>query len=571
MANINDFKIVNMKSLRMFDYLGIDTNKDIQKMRLGFYHLILENITGLKEVEEIKSLIIDTDYNKIVNNININDLGIDAVYINDDSGKDKEIQLFNFKFRENFKVEKTKSENDLSTSTKFLQYLTTDKNLDDLDIDYIVKEKIVQIRELLDSNMVCNITLYMVSNEANGYARNSDEYIELLEKSYGMKIINISLDDIIGFFNVLKDDQQSKFMISPNDFLSFENDEKSTKKSYIIKMSLIDLIRITCSSEELANNYAMEDDNLVDNCLLDFSLLYDNVRGYLGETKYNKSIKATLKDKHKDFFMFNNGITLTAKGINCAEKNSGKKYLFTINGFQIVNGGQTLRSIYKFLQDNNDSDKFTKLREAFVLVRMFNINEDDTLKNSIAEYTNSQNSISPVDLKSVDKIQIQIERYFKEARVLYARKAGDLGDIDVSYDYRISMERLAQILYSVKGYPDRATNQKKRLFQEYYEEIFECNEFTLEDALKYSNSFIEIEKRYKKEFSKFKYYEQKAFYIIYILKNTELSLEDAIKKLEELIESYNAKASDARKLVQKGFKEHVNKILNIEEQLILQV
>ena len=261
MANINDFKIVNMKSLRMFDYLDVDITSSVQKMRLGFYHLILENITGLKEVEEIKSLIIDTDYNKIVNNININDLGIDAVYINDDSGKDKEIQLFNFKFRENFRAEKTKSENDLSTSTKFLQYIITEQDLDDLQIDDVVREKIVQIRDLLESNMVCNMTLYMVSNEANGYAKNSDEYIDLLEKSYGMKIINISLDDIIGFFNILKDDQQSKFMISPNDFLSFENDEKSTKKSYIIKMSLIDLIRITCNNKDLANTYYMEDDN----------------------------------------------------------------------------------------------------------------------------------------------------------------------------------------------------------------------------------------------------------------------------------------------------------------------
>lgn len=563
MANINDFKIVNMKSLRMFDYLDVDITSSVQKMRLGFYHLILENITGLKEVEEIKSLIIDTDYNKIVNNININDLGIDAVYINDDSGKDKEIQLFNFKFRENFRAEKTKSENDLSTSTKFLQYIITEQDLDDLQIDDVVREKIVQIRDLLESNMVCNMTLYMVSNEANGYAKNSDEYIDLLEKSYGMKIINISLDDIIGFFNILKDDQQSKFMISPNDFLSFENDEKSTKKSYIIKMSLIDLIRITCNNKDLANTYYMEDDNLVDDCVLDFSLLYDNVRGYLGETKYNKSIKKTLKDEHKDFFMFNNGITLTAKGINCSEKNSGKKYLFTISGFQIVNGGQTLRSIYNFLHNNNDSDKFIKLREAFVLVRMFNINEDDNLKNSIAEYTNSQNAISPIDLKSVDKIQIQIEKYFKEAKVLYARKAGDLGDIELSYDYRISMERLAQILYSVNGYPDRASNQKKRLFQEYYDEIFKCRNFALEDALKYSNMFIEIEKRYKKDFSDIKYYEQKAFYIMYIIKNTELTLEDSINKLEQFIDSYESKASDARKLIQKGFKDHVNELLNI--------
>lgn len=564
MANINDFKIVNMKSRRMFDYIQVeekDEISEVQKSRLGFYHLILENITGLREGDEIKKIVIDTEYNKIVNKLTINDLGIDAVYVNE-SEKDKEIQLFNFKFREKFSSEKTKTVNDLSISTKFLEYIISEEELDG---NCIVEEKILQIRELLESNMVCNITLYMVSNEAKGYATNSNKYIEILESSYGMKVINISLDDIIGFFNALNDEQESKFMISPNDFLSFENDEKSTKKSYIIKMSLIDLIRIICNNEMLANDYSLEDDHLIDDCMLDFSLLYDNVRGYLGETKYNKNIKTTLKDKHKDFFMFNNGITLTAKGINSTEKNSGKKYLFTINGFQIVNGGQTLRSIYKFLQSNNDLDKFVKLRESFILVRMFNIDENDTLRNSIAEYTNSQNVISPIDLKSVDNIQIQIERYFKEAKVLYARKAGELGDTELNYEYRISMERLAQILYSVNGYPDRASNQKKRLFQEYYDEIFKSDRFTLEDALKYSNLFIKIEMIYKKNLKNIKYYEQKAFYIIYIIENENYSIEDSIDKLEEFIDSYSSNASDARKLIQKGFKDHINKNLNIKD------
>lgn len=569
MANINDFKIVNMKSKRMFEYIDIDNTKqisDIQKSRLGFYHLILENITGLREVDEIKSIIIDTEYNKIVNNISINDLGIDAIYINNESEKEKEVQLFNFKFREKFNADKTKSENDLATSTKFLEHLISEEDLDNLYIDEIVKAKILEVRELLDSNMICNITLYMVSNEAKGYAQTSNTYINILEKNYGMKIINISLDDIIGFFNTPKDDQQSKFIISSNDFLSFESDEKSTKKSYIIKMSLIDLIRITCTNSKLAKEYNLEDDNSVEDCILDFSLLYDNVRGYLGETKYNKNINSTLKNKHKDFFMFNNGITLTAKNIISDEKNSGKKYLFTINGFQIVNGGQTIRSIYNFLQNDSDLDRFIKLRESFVLVRMFNINEDNELKNFIAEYTNSQNAISPTDLKSVDDIQIQLERYFKEAKVLYTRKAGETGSTEVNYDYRISMERLGQILYSVNGYPDRASNQKKRLFQEYYDDIFKSNTFTLEDALKYSNSFIEIERVYKKYPSEIKYYEQKAFYILYIIKNKDYSIKDSISKLEELIKSYNADVSESRKLIQKGFKEHINNNLNIVEK-----
>ena len=52
-----------------------------------------------------------------------------------------------------------------------------------------------------------------------------------------------------------------------------------------------------------------------------------------------------------------------------------------------------------------------------------------------------------------------------EEKILYIRKAGQLGEDDIDYDYRISKEKMAQIIYSVFGYPDRASNQKKRLFK----------------------------------------------------------------------------------------------------------
>ena len=146
--------------------------------------------------------------------------------------------------------------------------------------------------------------------------------------------------------------------------------------------------------------------------------------------------------------------------------NSGNKYLFSISDFQIVNGGQTIRAIYNYLNSENESNIIKNLRETYVLVRIFKIPVEDELKNRIAEYTNSQNAIASSDLKSVDKIQIQIENYLKEEQILYIRKAGQLGEDNIEYKYRISKEKTAQILYSAFGFPDRASNQKKRLFQE---------------------------------------------------------------------------------------------------------
>lgn len=565
MANLNDFKIVKLKSKKMFNYIEVDNNlgiSDLQTERYGFYHLILENITGVIDSNNDTYTIIDSDYNKVLHNIGIDDYGMDAISLLENENGEIDIRLFNFKYRENFNEDKTKSEGDISRSTKFLEYIVANQKLDET-VNKLVHESINSIIEQLNSNKICNIYLYMVSNEANGFAQSTNKYISILEKNYGMKIVNISLDDISAFFNERKDNRKSSFMISDTEFLSFQSDEKSTQKSYILKLSLLDLIRISSINEDLANNYSLENDNEILETKLDFSLLYDNVRGYLGETKYNKNIIKTLKDNHNYFFMFNNGITLTAETIECEPKNSGIKYLFKIGDFQIVNGGQTVRSIYNFLNENNDINKITKLREAFVLLRIFKTNKGDSLQNSIAEYTNSQNAISDVDLKSIDSIQIQIEKYFSELGILYSRKAGDLGINKKDYQSRISMEKMAQILYSIMGYPDRASNQKRRLFQDYYDEIFKSDKFSLEKCKACLEKYISVENLYKN--SNYKVSDQKVFYIIYIIEFTNKKVEEAIQKLEELLKQYPAEVAEARKLIQKGFKDFVDEDLGIKE------
>lgn len=565
MANINDFKIVKVKSRKMYDYLNLkhinnSLIPDIEKERIGFYHLILENITGIIDTDDLSYEIIDTQYNRVVKGLEVDDLGIDAVNIIENEDKEIDIQLFNFKYRQSFNPDKTKSEGDVSRSTKFLEYIIHGEKLD-TSKNELVHLQINSIIDHLNSNKVCNLYMYMVSNESLGFSPESNEYITILEKNYGMKIINISLDDIISFYEVKKDNRKSSFMISPNEFLSFQSDEKSTQKSYILKLSLLDLIRISSVNEDLANNYSLEDDEDIQDSILDLTLLYDNVRGFLGETKYNKNIIETLRENHNYFFMFNNGITITAEKIECESKNSGMKYLFSIENFQIVNGGQTIRSVYNFLHDVLNSGSIAKLRGAYVLVRLFKTNKDDTLKNSIAEYTNSQNAISEIDLKSIDILQIQIEKYFAEIGILYVRKAGHFGDVNVEYQTRISMEKLAQILYSSLGYPERASNQKRRLFLEYYDFIFKNAHFSLENCKEKTELYSEIEQAYTH--SGHQVSDQKIFYIIYLVSFTNLTIEQSINKLEELLDTYEVDTPKSRKLIQKGFKEFVNNELNI--------
>src|SRR5699024_4462228 len=104
------------------------------------------------------------------------------------------------------------------------------------------------------------------------------------------------------------------------------------------------------------------------------------------------------------------------------------------------------------------------LFEGSVLLRLFETGEDRELTNKIAEYTNSQNAISSIDLKSMDPLQIKIEKFLSNHNILYVRKVGDVGERERKYDQRISMEKLGQLLYALYGYQDRCSNQKKRIF-----------------------------------------------------------------------------------------------------------
>lgn len=560
MASINDFKYVKLLSKNMYSYIPNITKsieEDIEKERLGFYHLVLEKITGITDANSIQEIIQDKDYLSVTNGEIEDDLGIDAVYINKEQASEKEIMLFNFKYRSKFSPNKTTSENDVPISTKFFQYLVNNSSLPkNMNKNSNVYKNICQVRECLDSDDIYNITLYLVTNEANGFKQQNNELISRFEQNYGMTINTITLDDIVSFLSVRKDNVSAKLLLNIDDFITYSGDSKSSETSYMCKLPLIELIRITCDNDDLKLQYNIENDEQINSCRLQYSLLYDNVRGYLGQTAYNKNIYRTIKEDGKNFFLFNNGITITCSNVTSDAKNSNKKYLLTLTDFQIVNGGQTLRSIYNFLQNEVEQNKLEKLRDSFVLVRIFKIDSENEVKNRIAEYTNSQNAISPIDLKSVNKIQIDLEKYLKSQNVLYIRKAGDVGDVTFDYDYRISMEKFTQILYASQGYPDRVSNVKKRLFSNYYDDIYSPKNFVIEKAKELIELYFKIEKYYINKRVKSKY-DQRIFYIVYIVNVFDKNIEEADDILNRALENYGSTLKETRVFLKPDFRNSI--------------
>ncbi|MFC4559382.1 AIPR family protein [Virgibacillus kekensis] len=549
MATLNDFKIVKKKSKMYYKYLKLNKEvAEIEQARLGFYLFALECITNNKDIDELKEKINDTEFNSIVFGLENIDLGIDAVDIDEEYHT---INLFNFKFRENFNPRRGLSQNDALISMNFVNAF---QNSDSSEISGKTKAFVDEIIKRLNSDDIWNLRLYMVSNENNGLSTDS-EAIRNLQSQYGLEVITYTLGDFSNFISMRPEPIGATLLLNRNSVLSYEEEDLSTYKSYLMKLSIGELIRITSSSKDMRNKYSYENMDEIEHLKLDFSVLFDNVRGYLGKTKFNKNIFKTLNSEPSKFFMYNNGITMTSKDIEVQPVNGNQKWKISLEDFQVVNGGQSLRTLYDFKESHYDEEILNK---ANVLVRVFKTGTQEGLTNKIAEFTNSQNAISPVDLKSLDSLQMKIEQILKDHKILYVRKVGDLGENDIEYDHRISMEKFGQLLYSKLGYPDRASNQKKRIFDTYYDEIFGEDNFDIDDAVRVIEKYLEISNSYEK--SSYNVYEQKIFYALY-LNEFNSNINNNIELIEKVLIEYkqDSALSEARKLIQKGFKDELDK------------
>ncbi len=561
MASINDYKIIGQKSGKYFELLSTELGFDSSQMkpkqleRLGFYLFIIEHLTFLNDVLDIADMVSDTEFNSILFDEKYDDCGIDSIVIDED---DHHIQLFNFKYREKFNIGK-QSLNETILSSKFINAII---NEDLSRLEGKTKDGAIEIIDKLNSNEEWKISLYVVSNE-DIEITNKDHHLEQMENVYGLEVIPVGLEQISQFVSLRPTPVNAELIVDNDAIMSFSESSISSSKSYIIRLPLSEIIRITCSDSTLRMNYGIEDLQPLTKVKIDYSVLFDNVRGLVVKSKYNRNISYSLKNDPSKFFMFNNGLTLTANDIKAETVNANKKIRLTIDSLQVLNGGQSLRTIHQF---NSEDPKHLEdyLSNSEVLVRVFKTSKDSDLNNKIAEYTNSQNSISNVDLKSLRSEQLHIEQYLNEHNIIYSRKTGDTGmDGTKKYTHKISMERFGQILLSLSGKPERATNQKKAIFDKYYDELFLSNKFSLELCPKMITTYFSIKKEYEKLKGEITVSEQKIFYILYMNSVLDKTTPELISLLEETIKTYtptSGKAlSEARKLIQLNFKTYLDK------------
>ena len=137
-------------------------------------------------------------------------------------------------------------------------------------------------------------------------------------------------------------------------------------------------------------------------------LLERNVRSFLQlRGKVNQSIRKTIIEEPEMFLAFNNGLSITASGLELEDCGDGTVNLTSAQDLQIVNGGQTTGSIFRASR----KDKVDPV-ELLVPVKITEILSDGDVEQiapRISQSANNQNKVNIADFSSNHPFHIALE------------------------------------------------------------------------------------------------------------------------------------------------------------------
>lgn len=271
-----------------------------------------------------------------------NDCGIDAVYIDNDSGDDATVTLLQSKYHNS---EKKFDRAFDGVAIDKMQYaikqfiLSVPKSSDFMSDD--LKNKIADIRTL--KNPKYNIVFISNTFPPTEEQRNKfDNFLE--EENHGQDYLRCEYEHLLEITDLLAPMQRATI----EDDLQLSGDYMNVDDP--AGRTLIGRI----SGERLAGLMARHGNALFER----------NIRGYLSSNKdVNKAIMETATgDNSYKFFLMNNGITIVCDDMSYTPVSDNP--LVHVKNMQIVNGGQTTNTLY-------EAYKAKKLRkEVSVLVKL---------------------------------------------------------------------------------------------------------------------------------------------------------------------------------------------------------
>lgn len=315
----------------------------------------------------------------------------------------------------------------------------------ELALNKLLAPRVEEIRSLIRDGYIPTVHIVLCNNGAKWTA---DAQLRIDQTGFPAEQVSWSHfnhDAIVGVLQRLK---------SVDDSLRLEG--RAVIEEFNYRRVLIGKVPVS----EIAELFNRHDD----------LLLQRNIRRYLGlhANRVNSAIHNTLVDPEKrpDFYFYNNGITMICRKFR-HNALQGENYQLKIEGMQIINGGQTCKTIQQTL---NQPDLSANFHGVYVLLRLYELAENDQdFVLDITYATNSQNPVDLRDLRSNDEIQRQLEIGMADLGYAYKRQREDTGGGSNVMTANIVAESTLAIW---RHMPHQAKFRRKEHFGKLYPTIF---------------------------------------------------------------------------------------------------
>jgi hypothetical protein len=156
-----------------------------------------------------------------------------------------------------------------------------------------------------------------------------------------------------------------------------------------------------------------------------FALFYKNVRNPLLQSEFNEEIEKTALENPAYFWYYNNGITAITYLLPKIGKKAEKLQL---TGLQIINGAQTVYSIYRAYKNSSPTKRIQMDSESLLTLRLLKSGGTDFDLN-VTRYTNSQNPIYDRDFCANDDIQIKLQNDSYQTKFWYEKRRDEFREV----------------------------------------------------------------------------------------------------------------------------------------------
>ena len=368
-----------------------------------------------------------------------NDGGFDAAYIEEVQESQLNVVLFQSKYSRKLDNDSNFPSNAVEKAVNTVQCVFDPSA--NIQLNEKSREKVDEIRSFILDGHIPYVTFVMLNNGLSWNQDGQNHIDNAFAGQQQVQFVHFSHNDILNYINRSKPiDTQLNFS------------GKAIQEDFNYKRVILGRVSVNAI-------YKLMDE-------FGDRLLEKNIRRYLGKNTINEQISHTLlsESKRQNFFFFNNGITMICEKFNyngLQEKNWNVR----INRLQIINGGQTCKTIYQTLREHTDID----FSQVYILVRLYEVSDDEDIVQDITYATNSQNPVDFRDLKSNDKIQVLLEGSAKDLGYVYKRKRDNFGNTNV-----IPSTVAAEAVFAVwRGKPHLAKYKRNEFFDKYYTDIFE--------------------------------------------------------------------------------------------------